>query len=443
MKKLLTACFFIIFTFSARTGSALDWDINSVFDEPLQGSFSGETAGVELAGDDTETNPDFTVKDMIKQPGFYFDAGFNFSLGLAPGWYKHPWSEDSDKNRYYLDRLLRMRGSFCIDAQISPVFRVKSSIYFEIPGYKFVVEDFFFDYDLYDAVFFRGGKYNLTWGISPNYGFTNLLSRVPASAPDEAGEEESHNENRYSGDSLIFKADIPLGSGGIQVLTLTRVNLIQNAVDLKFKDFGFGGKYNLAISLFDFDLGVFYQQGMAFRSFLSVKTTLWETELYNEYLLAMNFNKPFNAGWAANFGFMRDFFNDKLKVNAELLYNTEKDTSYYLPETSLRDAATYPLIDGLGLAVNLLYKPWEKMNLRFFFRTLYAPLQNSAQLIPGFSLSPWPHIEFYFAVPMSLGSKRGYYYSNTFTVTNDNKPLPFALVFLVTLNGNFRFQHIF
>jgi hypothetical protein len=187
---------------------------------------------------------------------------------------------------------------------------------------------------------------------------------------------------------------------------------------------------------------------MVMRAFLSAKTTLWNTELYSEGLLAIDLDEPANTSGAGNIGFGRDFFDGKFKVNGELFYNAEKDTYWYHPETNIREAGTSPFIEGFNIALNLLYKPWEKGSPRFYLGSLYAPAQNSAQIIPAFRLSPWDNIEFYFALPMSLGSKDGYFYNNTPTraVENEikpNEPLPFTFIFMITLSGGVQFGHYY
>jgi hypothetical protein len=126
-----------------------------------------------------------------------------------------------------------------------------------------------------------------------------------------------------------------------------------------------------------------------------------------------------------------------------LFYNAEQDTYRYIPETDMFEAGSTPFIEGFNIALNLTYKPWEKGNPRFYLGTLYAPAQNSAQLIPGVKLRPMNNLEFYFAVPMALGDKDGYYYENTFTKAKENKkkPLPFIVIFMITLKGGVRFAH--
>ena len=421
----------IILAMRLPAQESLDWDIDSIFDEPAQ-----ETPKKEEPKPAAPSRPQATVQNRLQRRGFTFTTSYLFQTGIAPGWLSTPWSDGWSESGYYLDRFIRMQVSFGIDAQISEVFRAKSTIRFEIPNFRPILGDFFFDYKLYNTVFFRGGKYNLSWGISPNYSFTDLLSRVP--------------ENGSTRDPFIFKADVPIGSGGFQALALTRVNLMGSGFVLpKLEDFGFGGKYNLALRQVDLDTGIYYQEGMPLRAFTSAKTTLWNTELYNEWLGAIDVDDPSNISGAVNVGFERVFFNKKLNVNGELFYNGEKDTYWYQPETDIWEAGTNTFVEGFNMALNLRYRPWEKGNPRIFLRTLYAPMQHSAQIVPGFRFSPWRHLELYMAIPMALGSEDGYYARHTITKTdryNDEKirkPLPFAIIFYVTLRGSVNFGHYY
>jgi len=285
--------------------------------------------------------------------------------------------------------------------------------------------DFFFDYNLFDVVFFRGGKYDLKWGISPNYGFTNLLVRVP------------DNVN-FGYPSFILKADIPAGVGGFQFLALTRANLMGGA-KIDIGKVGFGGKYNLALRKIDIDAGVFYQKEMPIRSFISLKTTLGNTEVYTEGLAAYDSEKTQNISGAFNLGFAHEFFDKKFAVNGEFFYNNEGNSFFYSSKTDFLDAKTSPFIDGVNTALNLRYSFGGKGNPRFFLQTLYALNEGSARIVPAFRLSPLSHLEFYLAFPMDLGSKNGYYYENPLIQNRDGKPLRFAAIFLVSLSGNLRF----
>jgi hypothetical protein len=401
----------------AQEEPSFGWDIDTLFDEPPE----EKTPEEQTNNDNTEATP--AAVNLVKQRGLTFNSSYELIGGLASGLTEAPWFPD-EESKFERAPIIKMRADFGLDTRISEVFRVNTSFYFEIPNYNFTLGYFFADYNLYDAIFFRAGKYERSWGISSNFGFTNLLARVPKDKP--------------SGRSFVFKADIPVGIGGFQLLSLTRADLMRGAKP-GWREFGYGGKYNLALRLADIDLGIFYQKGMALRSFLSIKTTVGNTELYNEWLAAIDTEQPENISGAANIGIVQSFFNDKVKVNGEIFYNAEGDSFWYQPETSIRKEKVSPFIEGLNLALNLLFQFDGKASPRFFIQALYAPQQKSARLVPGIRLNPFPHTELYFAVPMALGSREGYYYSHT----ADPKDRPFSVVVLLSLKGSVRAGYYF
>jgi hypothetical protein len=107
----------------------------------------------------------------------------------------------------------------------------------------------------------------------------------------------------------------------------------------------------------------------------------------------------------------------------------------------LRPSEESAFIRGFNGALNLLYRLCGKCNSRLFTQFYYSLSEDSAQLIPGFRLNPWPNVEFSFAAPLALGSKDAYYYKNTVYNGSLNQPLPFAIVFLFTLSGSVQFEH--
>jgi hypothetical protein len=404
-KSILFLCFlfFTLFCLAAQDSSLLDVDIDALFDEPLPDEAAQE-----------EKDNKSSVVSGLKKTGLYISAGYEFQGGIAPGW--------DDEWAFSWAPGVKLGSTVGLDAQISEVFRVRSVFKYYIPPYKpsfvFTLGDFFFDYNVYDAVFVRAGKYEQSWGISPNFGFTNLLARVPDIGP--------------YGTSYIAKADIPIGIGGIQVLALTRADIIGGNMPTR-ENVGFGGKFNLAFRWADFDLGAFYQKEMATRSIFTIKTTILDTELYNEWLLAVNTHSDNAASFAFNVGFAREFFGRKLELNGELFYNGEGYTYFYTPEEEFIQEETTPFMEGLNIAFNLLFRFSGRANPRFFTRLLYAPMQDSVRLIPGFRLSPLQHIDIYLAVPMALGNKDGYYYQHTADPSSYNRP--FCIMFYITLKG--------
>jgi len=425
MKHLLFyACFIIFLSLSAvsvkgQEQDSLDWDIDSIFDEFLEEDDEEE---VILSNEPT-------IQNIIRQRGYNFEAFFRFVSGYNYGWFEVPWySNPLDEGASFSELVIKMYSSFSIDAQISNSFRAKATVYFIIPKFGFQLGDFFFDYNIYDTVFVRGGKYNLAWGISNNYSFANLLARVP--------------ENSYNGQSFILKADVPIGIGGFQVLALTRENLL-GGVAPKKEDLGYGAKYNLALRKADLNLGVFYREEMPFRSFFSAKTTIMETEIYNEWLLAVDPNMDNEISFAANLGFSRDFFDGKFNVGAEIFFNGEGNAYWYRPEEWYRESEISPFIEGINAAFNLLYKFDTKNDPRLFLQTRYSFLEESAFLVPGFSINPLPNLGLRLSVPMAVGNRDGYYYSHTGFKNDKNKPLAFTIVLLLSLSGRVNYGHYY
>jgi hypothetical protein len=423
----------------AQENISLDWDVDSIFDEEPQD---------EEAAPQTD---EITVMQMLNRRSLTFSASYGFSFGISPGWKETPWYPFSDEDEKY-DKgfawtpVLNINTSFGLDAQISSVLGIKSTFHFVIPDsvsyFGFFLGDLFFDYNLFDTVYIRGGKYNLKWGISPNYSFTNLLIRTPS------------DDERFRNDSLILKADVPAGIGGFQLLALTRSSLTGNA-GISRENVGIGGKFNLALRKFDLDAGVFYHFGMPFRLFLSLKTTFRGAELYSEGLAAfdafdtrrnnMNGEIEESSGisGAFNLGFTRDFLDNKLGVNWELFLNTEGHSFFYSTRTDFENSKVSPFISGLNIALNVLYRLGGSINPRFFVQTLYAVQENSALFTPGVRINPWPHIELSFAVPMTLGSVEGYYYKYPAVVDRSGNKRRFAIVILLSLSGNLQYVHYF
>lgn len=396
----------VIMPLTAQEAGLPEWDFDTIFYIPPPEPPPGEPE-------------EFSPLAMLRQPGFTIDGTFEFAMGLFPGWDEAPWFEAEDRIFTWAPAA-RMQVRFDLDTQISEVLRVRSSIFFTVPGYTIELREFFFDYSMFDRFFFRGGRFNQNWGISPNFAFTNLVARVP-------------NRN-FTDDPFIMRADIPVGIGGFQFLALTRRDLFDGDA-IRRQDIAYGGRFNLALRWIDMDIGAFYQEIMPLRSFLSIKTTIGRTELYNEWLGAIDINNPRDVGGAVNLGFIRDFFRNRVTINGELFFNTERGTFWHRPETNISDAETLPFNDGLNLAFNVLYRFRGRANPRLFVQALYAPAENSAQLVPGFRLTPWEHLELYFAVPMALGCRNGHFYRNPADPQGNR---PFSIVMLITLTGNIR-----
>ena len=196
---LLSMCVFFINIFAQDAINLIDiqrGSLDSVFD-----SESPEFQDESFAGDSSVIND-------LRRRGIEFDASYEFRGALNPGWNMRPWEFDGSEQFSWAIGVL-MRASLGMTAQVSDSFRVRTIVKIDIPSEKngefFSLGDFFFDYNFLDRVFLRAGKYEQSWGVSPNFRFTNLLSRIalldilPPELPQPDGE------------SYIVKFDIPIG----------------------------------------------------------------------------------------------------------------------------------------------------------------------------------------------------------------------------------------
>jgi hypothetical protein len=549
MRFFLFFLLFLCATFSlaAQQGGI---DIDSVTDiDSLFGDSSGETSGGKKTDAPTTTQPAKPTAPATTQPakpatptttqpakpattqpaktpakppstarkkGFSLSANYSFTGGYFPGWTEAPWYWDEYGERQDNLPAIVMSSSLGLNYQISDTFGVSSTFVFSYPSFQFAVDAFYFDYIIKNIVYIRGGRYSGgAWGISRNFPYTNLLARISPTADqfgirsvyawnntngkgayetysyfykDADGKPQLRYNNRFGkNDTYTVRLDIPIGIGGIQLISLIRDEFFDER-NIQTELFAVGGKYNLAFKWADITVGALYHGAMPLRSFASVKTTIGNTELYAEGLATIGTNELYLGGkeeytvrsdgtgdatsqisgtrregtgtdanpyryyyytaerrrtwdsavFSGSLGVAQDFFSKKLSINAEIFYNGESNSSY----TSEKDLAKglvekktdFP--DGLNLGFNVSFSPgW--LGLKLFTRCLYSIDENSARLVPGISIAPLPNLSISLAALMALGSRDGTYYTNN----EDQKNRPFSIALAITFSGNHRYNN--
>ncbi|MDR1635894.1 MAG: hypothetical protein LBR93_01020 [Treponema sp.] len=434
---LLSGSFWLAAQQSRPAGSSsdtdlLDRDIDSLFGDPEPEAGPGEAAGggdAKIAGKEEGETGDasFTgslLKDLVRRSGFALEGSFRFYSGFAPGWSETPWNWDEGEEEFTRPVLGGMSADLILDFQISDVFRVRNSFGFSYPALALAVNEFFFDYNVKNRLFLRAGKFTPSWGRSSSYPFADLLSRVPPG-------------DKAWGDPYVFKVNLPIGVGGIELISLTRRGFMASDTPTP-AELGYGAKYNLALPWVDIDLGAFYLEAMPFRVIASAKTTLpWDIEAYTEGLVAAPHETREDLSLSANLGLARDFLGELFTLNGELFYNGEEEARWFSPKTDLREAKAIPLIKGFNAAFNLVIRPRLFWDFRIFSQLLYGIKEDTVQFVPGFSCKPLSHLELSLAVPMALGSRDGTYYRDNV----DTRNRPFAVVLLVSLQGSQRFDY--
>jgi hypothetical protein len=413
--------FLFLLLIAALPGKILDaqeeehWvnvDIDSIFDD------SPNTEEIPDSGDTPEEE---TILDTL-QDRVIVEASYNFMAGFSPGWSEAPWFGDGDFS-YVLGA--KMDALLSLDFRLSESLRVWNSFSFSVPDKTiFALKEFYFDYNMNRLFYLRAGLFTIAWGISSNFPFTNLPSRIPS-------------ENS-AGDAYLVKLDIPIGIGGLQLLGMTRTGFMANTSAPKFGEIAYGLKYNLAFSGADIDAGLFYYAEMPLRFFVSFKTTVVNTELYLEGLAAVPHETWDAVHFSGNAGFLQDFFGGKLSVNGELFYNGERGVGWWeRGESNIQNEETSPLVEGFNSALRLIYRPGI-IGMRLFCQALYAFEENSAQLVPGISIKPGDTVTATLTVPMALGSREGTYYSHN--VDMADTPRPFNITLLINIQGSFRYR---
>jgi hypothetical protein len=378
-----------------------------------------------------------SVLGLLK-PGFGVYADYSIIMSYLPGWGRtadDQWQQRADfspwgsafvaGDAFKGDQPFgaEMNAYVGVDIRISQVLRFWQSVKFSVPKMTLELYEFYGEYNLLNAAYFKIGKYDYNWGISPNFPYTNLLIRMPTDGSE-------------SNDMYLAKIDFPIGVGGLQAIGYTRNSLVD---DPKLEQFAFGGKYNLANRYVDINLGSIYYEKMPWRSFLSLKTTILKsTEIYAEALSSVDSETWSDFCFSCSFGLYQDFFDAKLRLNAEVFYNGEGDSRYIRYENPLDDTKKrFPFPDGTNFALNIDYRPGVFANIRLGIKILYALAENSGEVVPGISIEPAEHLKIYFAAPFVFGDRNGTYYK----INDDKYNRPFSLILAISLKGGFKFMH--
>jgi hypothetical protein len=432
-------------------------DVDSLFGEPSE--------SVASPPEKTETPPSKlpSILAVMQKKGFTMKTSYSFSFGSATGWEEAPWfwgEKYQDKDRgatkvsaphvttadlYYTYPGVIMTAALDFTYQISNELRVTSAFAYSFPRFAFTVGNFYFDYTVMNKVFFRAGRFTYTWGVSTNYPFTDLLSRfqAPSWFTTHTYNRTTNPSGDYFGstagknDIYMARVDVPIGIGGIQAMVRLRDDFF-NEQNKKNELIAYGGKYNLAFRWADINIGALYQEILPLRSFLSVKSTVKDTEVYAEAMASVRHKEwdYWTLSW--NFGFYQDFFKRKLRINGEIYYNGEKD-AFWVKEADIEkgnlEAENSPLIEGFNYMANITYKPgWRSLNLGI--KVAYARSEDTGMVVPGVKFSPSTGVTVSLGVPFAFGSRKGTYYRG---MSSDYKTYnrPFSVVLALTIDGSY------
>jgi hypothetical protein len=414
----------LLFFLAPLASTADDALIDSDFDD----LFSETEESVE-SENSHEENQYSRLQDFIMSTGFGIDTSYQIIGGYMPGWSEAPWYfENPESSVVELENLIgaKMSATIGLDIQPSRYLLIRQSFSFAIPSPPLYIKEFFFDYNFMDKFFIKAGKFDAVWGVSPNFPFANLLARIPLDVENP-------------GDPYLVKLNIPVNIGGFEFIMLTRPGYV-DLQSPRLENFGEGIKYNLALQKWDMDIGFFYFERIPFRGFISLKTTLFKNiEFYTEAMGNVVAEKWDDFGISGSIGFVTDFFNEKLRVNAEVYYNGEGDAASLRRNNLLTDEQDdFRLFKGFNSAFNIIFRPGGLEQLNIILSYLHSFEKNSAQIVPAISFEIAEHIELYIGVPMAAGSRDAdsYYRHNA-----DTNNRPFSIIMAVKIKGSYKYGH--
>lgn len=377
----------------------------------------------------TEDKEFYVLDDVVNTTGFVFGADYQLFGGYSPG--------AQDFEIYDDAIILGMRSTFSLDAQISSDFSVFQKWDVKYPDFELVMTQFYAESIIKDRAFLRLGRENLSWGEAKVFKLSNLLVRTP----------ETFSGSR---DSYSIRLNVPIGLGGVNILALTREGMWKESTP-SANEIGLGALYNHIINteklIFDLNLGLFHHREMNLRSFLSGKTTIFNTEIYSELIFAYNMygtdyiydnndidNSQYDSlnmepdsvdnktDLSINLGVYRDFFDGKLEVGSEYLFCGEESE---LPDHVYKGHNISFFIKGKFDSINMEASSYFKAHL-------------SDEEDDSFAFSPvvlWDlsdNLLFSLASPIILGTEE-----SNFIIDNiDILDREWSLVFRIIFHGN-------
>jgi len=414
--------FLLVFCLGLGAQEEPDWE--SQFNDTLDSdSFFNDDSFNDPSIEVIEDTPPINLRDKIT-----LEAAYGFTAAFVPGWNETPWSGREKEYSYRLGA--KMEALLSIDLPLTEALRVHNAFYFIVPDKDvFSIKEFYFEYDFFDKVYLQAGLYEIAWGISRFYPFTNLPALVQ---PD----------NNTPGDSYIARLKIPIGIGGLEILGMTRYGYMEDKSSPTVDELAFGMKYNMAFQAADIDTGVLYYKPLPVRYFISIKTTLGNTELYTEGLVSVTKEKWPETHFSGNLGFVQDLFKGKLTLSGEVFYNGEPNAAWWRQKTDILDENVVDLYKGLNGALAFVFRPGV-IGMRIFAQALYTYEQESVWLVPGISVKPGG-INITLSVPMALGSRRdpndqSNYYRNNTDKDGRKDGRPFSIILGISFNGKLRY----
>jgi hypothetical protein len=301
--------------------------------------------------------------------------------------------------------------------------RLRGTLSYSFPASSAQFSEFIVDYSIREAVFFRLGTFDYTWGNSQFFQFSNLPSR---SLPDWG----LNNVPIWQRTNIIanaaistapvsVKMTIPFGLNSLTFLSRFDMQNygFPNATTPDPRDAGYGLQFSLVTGPIEWTLAGFYQRLLTPRSSLALKTSLMGFDLSAETTVAFPVNFTLNGMTpisttsggiyvgglmqriypTAVLGFSREWPDARIRLYAEYAYNGERDpgTSWLTDESGPGGhnsvvVLRFANMASSGISLNMLWQHnWSDGSglVSPFFEVSPVPL-TTIQLGPVFVYGP-------------------------------------------------------
>lgn len=167
----------------------------------------------------------------------------------------------------------------------------------------FHIEELFSDFSLNDALFFRGGKHTINWGVGYFFSPADLLNITEIDPEDPEADREG---------PVSLKAQYPFGAHNAYLYG------IANRVD-EPDEFGVAAKVELVFGSMEFGAGGLYQKDIAPSAMLTVSAPLADVDLFAEAVFRYGSDRTFvTESNAPEAGYELVTYDDELFFNATL-----------------------------------------------------------------------------------------------------------------------------
>ncbi|HUX38956.1 MAG TPA: hypothetical protein VMV44_13735 [Rectinemataceae bacterium] len=272
------------------------------------------------------------------------------------------------------------------------------------------ISELYGDYNLNDSLYLRFGQFGMSWGQGRLFMPGNLVSDASS--------------------GFALRLSLPTLLSGLSFVALAQPSFFATASSPSWREIAVGATTDMVFGGLRVGFGGRYQLYSGARGLLSLKTTLFGTDLFADGVASSNGADPTFQTMA---GFFREWGD--FKVYGEWYWNGSSSmaSSWATSTDSLLSSATAGGTPGQSLGLVFALQHILGTGVSGGLQWLHAFVDGSGIVVAGLSDSPWNHVTIKVAVPATYGASEGYYVQNGV----DSKKRRIACLVVVTIESGF------